>query len=290
MSETGYMRAVLNTSPAYLLTLSMLAACTQVHMGETDAGPGRDGARLDAPPDSGPPDSGPGDASADAGPSEPRVYAFCVELTELRCRGNATCCGDLAARVGFLDGFTGCEAAQVEEQCRQMASETGLHDGSLRWDEGAAGAMIDDLETALRTCGAIPRRFDLSAAFEGTLGPGEDCTPDLPYNRSVGRFRCQPGLRCAFEGDEVSYRGVCAPIGTEGDSCNGNADCQPDLWCDGRLGTGEDGFIGRCAREGGTSDCSRDSHCRTRFCRWNIPPFLCVEPTAAQTWCGYVGA
>lgn len=260
-------------------TALALAACGQNHVGDA-------GRRVDASADGGPRDAGLPDAGLDAGPPvDARVYAFCLEMSELRCRGTEVCCG-LPDRVGFLYWGTGC-GMDIEPACAVWASDTALRDGTLGWNEAAAQRLLDLLRTALATCSAIPRPFDLSAVFEGTLAQGQDCTPGLPYYMpSVGRFRCRGDLRCELSGNEDRFAGTCAPRGDEGDSCN--YDCRAGLWCDGSF-DGEGVFHGRCARgQEPDFDCGRDGWCMTRYC--DTPGTVrCIEPEPAQTWCGFIG-
>jgi hypothetical protein len=269
---------------AFAFTALALASCGQSHP-ELDAG-AADAASTDSSADAAPLDAAAGDGSSpDAGRAiDARAYEFCVGLTELRCRGNEACCST-PDRAMFLDWFTSCDGESIRESCEQWASDRALQDGTVRWDEEATQGLLDELARGLSTCGAVDRRFDLSQFFEGTLAEGETCTPDLPYGRSVGSFRCQIGLRCALTGSETAYSGTCRPLGSEGEPCNN--DCAADLWCNGALGEGGDPFIGRCDREEYTSACGRDTWCRSGFC--DRGPLRCAEPEPGQTWCGFTG-
>ncbi|MBX3274660.1 MAG: hypothetical protein KF729_30620 [Sandaracinaceae bacterium] len=272
-------------------SIGSVAVATLVALGCGQTHPAVDAAAVDAATrDAGASDATAPDASdgavADAavGP-DPRALRYCLDVRELRCRGNQRCC-PLEDRA-FLDWFTSCNEVRIEQQCEEWASDTALRDGTILWDAVAAARVLETLAAAVETCGAISRPFDDSEVFVGTLDEGQDCTPDRPLDLSVGRFRCRRGLRCALEGDsEGIFVGVCAPLGGDGESCN--EDCQSGLWCDGLPRNGGDPFRGRCAPSGSDARrCFRDTHCELRLC--DQVTDSCVAPSSAETWCGYIG-
>lgn len=271
-------------------SIGSVAVATLVALGCGQTHPAVDAAAVDAATrDAGASDATPPDASdgvvADAAVEpDARALRYCLDVTELRCRGNQRCC-PLEAR-SFLDWYTSCDAAHVIEQCEEWASDTALRDGTILWDEMAAARVLAALAAAVEACDAISRPFDDSEVFVGTLDEGQDCTPDRPLDLSVGRLRCRPGLRCALEGhSEGVFVGVCAALGGEGASCNN--DCAAGLWCNGRLRVGGDPFRGRCAPLGSDERCTRDTHCELRLC--DQVTDSCVAPSSAETWCGYIG-
>jgi len=264
---------------------ALMAACGQAHSGDDAGVDVLDGGRTDASgSDSGREDSG---AESDAGPLDSGlarredVYAFCVELSQLRCQGNASCC--MRDERAGIDSWTSCDDASVQELCNGWATDSAVLSGAVHYEPLGAMRLLDQVSAALGSCEALPRPLDLSEVFIGTLPVGSDCTPDRPFGLAIGQMSCEPDLRCSLSGTESEYNGLCVSRGETGDGCT-LLDCEPGLWCNGLLATGGP-ERGACVLEENEGVCGRDTFCRSRFCHL----LECVEPTPADTWCSFTG-
>lgn len=266
--------------PFCFVALVVVHGCGESHgpfdgaVGDAGALDGGWGARDAGPMDAG--DAGDLDSGADAGPSLQETFIeFCVRIRMLQCVGGETCCTQPGRPT------SSCAASHIRSRCEERGSDPALRDGTLLWRPEAARMRIEELESSVAGCDAINRAFSFGNVLLGTLGEGADCTPYLPGLRSVGRFRCEAGLRCELTGSLSDFAGVCAEPGSTGSSCN--HDCGEGLFC--QWSTDPNPFWGYCMEQDDGARCISDYGCSGMLCVLDS----CVIPEPGDTWCGLQG-
>ena len=215
------------------------------------------------------------------------LEAFCGALAETLCARVARCrC--------HPETETTCRAG-YEGQCAQVFAEeklaTMLSDGLVRYDERAAGALIERLD-ADESCRApvevlrwtVRDHFTFGGVLDGTLTPGEDCEPQSLQIRRVDA--CRLGSCDARR---------CVGFVDDGGSCDGSHTCK-DL---GRLvdRLGREPAVRTLRCEGSTTEsagfcqpvplltvgdsCSQAGQCATGHCSGNV----CADPLGLGAPC-----
>jgi hypothetical protein len=159
------------------------------------------------------------------------VERFIADLANETCAWQFRCCTD--AEIWSSDGrkYTTQDAcvpyAQLELQKQLYLDRLAAREGRVRVDRAKADACIAQL--AEKACNpkpgmSVPMQNPMEMdgcrdVLVGSTPPGSAC---------IAARECQKGSRCVGDATTVG-RGVCVPYQQEGDICNSDADCDPDV-------------------------------------------------------------
>jgi hypothetical protein len=174
--------------------------------------------------------------AAGCGSNTGDVDQFIQNVATQQCQWEFRCCTD--PEIGELDGhkFTNMDDCvpyrQLQLQDQWYLDRLAASEGRLRVDPARAAACLDQMhqqscnpKPGMPAMMTNPMQMDACASvLVGATPVGKEC---------VYTHECVDGARCVGDTDAVG-RGVCVPYQHEGDICNVDADCDPqvkDLYC-----------------------------------------------------------
>jgi len=159
------------------------------------------------------------------------VERFIADLANESCGWQFRCCTD--AEIKQSDGrkyATQAECvpyAQLELQKQLYLDRLAAREGRVRVDRAKADACVAQLaDKACNPKPGIPTPMRDPMAMDACKDVLIGSTPK--GNACIAARECEKGSRCVGDGSTVG-RGVCVPYQQEGDICNGDADCDPDV-------------------------------------------------------------
>lgn len=159
------------------------------------------------------------------------VERFIADLANETCSWQFRCCTDVEIRTSDGRKYTNQAECvpfkQLELQKQLFLDRLAARENRIRVDRAKADACVAQM--AERACNPKPGMtvppvdpMAMDACKDvlvGSTAPGDAC---------IAARECRKGSRCVGDSTTVG-RGVCVPYQQDGDICNGDADCDPDV-------------------------------------------------------------
>jgi hypothetical protein len=225
----------------------------------------------------------PFDAGSD--PDRNRVEAgqVCDRLATIQCAGEAACCTSPGRT------FDQCKAAQLAQCRNDYFLDAVSLDSVSGYSIDAAEAAFAEFENRASTCDPSIASWAISPTglrgiTQGTLGPGDNCTPPLDFSTATAAAYlagCTDGANQACLPGVGGTVWTCSPRAPSGSACFSDLNCLDGHYCDNFSNPPALTGSTCIARKQEGAPCAHGQECLTLTCEGGT----CVPATAQTAYC-----